>query len=72
MCARHQNSISYSHAQKDTKEGIVKGGGVAETDPRLGSFLDRLKYFQTNFDDDDGFERLKHYLADLESLEGKH
>src|SRR5258708_16791629 len=50
----------------DMKDGIVKGGGVTETDPRLGSFLDRVKYFQTNFDDDDGFERLKHYLADLD------
>jgi len=25
-----------------------------------------VKYFQTNFDDDDGFERLKHYLAELD------
>src|SRR5260221_11971360 len=50
----------------DMKNGIFKGGGVAETDPRLDSFLDRVKYFQTNFDDDDGFERLKHYLAELD------
>src|ERR1700738_88599 len=50
----------------EMKDGIVKGGGVAETDFRLGSFLDRVKYFQTNFDDDDGFERLKHYLAELD------
>ena len=50
----------------DMNEGIVKGGGVAETDPRLGSFLDRVKYFQANFDDDNGFERLKHYLAELD------
>jgi len=50
----------------DMKDGIVKGGGVAETDLRLDSFLDRVKYFQTNFDDDDGFERLKHYLAELD------
>ena len=40
----------------DMKDGIVKGGGVAETDPRLDSFLDRVKYFQADFDDDDGFE----------------
>src|SRR5258707_8797908 len=49
----------------DMKDGIVKGGDVAETDPRLGSFLDRVKYFQANFDDDNGFERLQHYLAEL-------
>jgi glucose-6-phosphate 1-dehydrogenase len=50
----------------DMKDGIVKGGGVAETDPRLDSFLDRVKYFQTDFDDDDGFERLKQYVAELD------
>ncbi len=50
----------------DMKDGMVKGGGVAETDPRLDSFLDRVTYFQTNFDDDDGFERLKHYLQELD------
>jgi len=50
----------------DMKDGIFKGGGVAETDPRLDSFLDRVKYFQTNFNDDDGFERLKHYLQELD------
>ena len=50
----------------DMKDGIVKGGGVAETDARLDSFLDRVKYFQTNFDDDDGFDRLKHYLWELD------
>jgi glucose-6-phosphate 1-dehydrogenase len=50
----------------DMKDGIVKGGGVAETDSRLESVLDRVKYFQTNFDDDDGFERLKRYLAELD------
>src|SRR5216683_351121 len=50
----------------DTKDGIVRGGGVAETDLRLDSFLECVKYFQTNFDDDDGFERLKHHLAELD------
>src|SRR6266849_5407512 len=50
----------------DMKDGIVKGGGVAETDLRLDSFLECAKYFQTNFNDDDGFERLKHYLAELD------
>jgi len=30
------------------KNGIFKGGGVAETDPRLDSFLDRVEVFPTN------------------------
>src|SRR5260370_18877346 len=50
----------------DMKDGIVRGGGVAETDLRLDSFLECVKYFQTNFDDDDGFQRLKHHLAELD------
>jgi glucose-6-phosphate 1-dehydrogenase len=54
----------------DMKDGIVKGGGVAETDPRLDAFLDRVNYFPTNFDDADGFERLKHYLAELDEQLG--
>src|SRR5260370_1919331 len=61
--ARKDLSETFVH---DMKDGIFKGGGVAETDPRLDSFLDRVKYFQTNFDGDDGFERLKHYLAELD------
>jgi len=48
------------------ERGNRQGRGVAGTDPRLDSLLDRVNYFQTNFDDDDGFERLKHYLAELD------
>jgi len=50
----------------DMKDGMVKGRGRRGNDPRLDSFLDRVTYFQTNFDDDDGFERLKHYLQELD------
>src|SRR5260370_9512137 len=50
----------------DMKDGIVKGGGGAETDPRLDSFLYRVKYFQTDFDDYHGFERPQQYLAELD------
>src|SRR5882672_10075091 len=35
----------------EMKDGIVKGGGVGETDLRLNSFLDRVKYFQLDFED---------------------
>ena len=51
----------------DMKDGIVKGGGVEEADPLLAPFLDRIQYFATNFDDDEGFEKLKAHLAELDS-----
>ena len=48
------------------KDGIVKGGGVEESDPNLPAFVDRIQYFATNFDDDEGFEKLKSHLAELD------
>jgi glucose-6-phosphate 1-dehydrogenase len=50
----------------DMKDGIVKGGGVVESDPKLAPFMERVQYFATNFDDDAGFERLKAHLAVLD------
>ncbi len=50
----------------DMKDGILKGGGVEENDPKLAPFMDRVQYFATNFDDDAGFEKLKAYLAELD------
>jgi glucose-6-phosphate 1-dehydrogenase len=50
----------------DMKDGIVKGGGVEENDPKLAPFMDRVQYFATNFDDDAGFEKLKSFLAGLD------
>ncbi len=50
----------------DMQDGIVKGGGVEPGDPKLKPFMDRVKYFATNFDDDAGFEKLKAFLAELD------
>ena len=50
----------------DMQDGILKGGGVDAGDPRLKPFMDRVRYFATNFDDDEGFEKLKGFLADLD------
>src|SRR6201747_3126849 len=36
----------------DMKDGILKGGGVEATDPKLDPFMERVQYFATNFDDD--------------------
>ncbi|HWZ52400.1 MAG TPA: glucose-6-phosphate dehydrogenase, partial [Granulicella sp.] len=51
----------------DMQDGILKGGGVEENDPKLKPFMDKVQYFATNFDDDAGFERLKAYLTDLDT-----
>src|SRR5580658_8071953 len=54
----------------DMQDGIVKGGGVDTGDSALKPFVDRIKYFATNFDDDAGFEKLKAFLADLDKQLG--
>ena len=54
----------------DMRDGILKGGGVDRGDSSLKPFVDRIKYFATNFDDDEGYERLKGYLAELDEEYG--
>jgi glucose-6-phosphate 1-dehydrogenase len=54
----------------DMQDGIVKGGGVEANDPKLAPFMERVKYFATNFDDDAGFEKLKAFLAELDGQFG--
>ena len=54
----------------DMQDGILKGGGVDAGDSKLKPFMDRVKYFATNFDDDAGFEKLKVYLAELDGQLG--
>ena len=54
----------------DMQDGILKGGGVDSGDSALKPFMDKVKYFATNFDDDEGFEKLKAFLADLDKQFG--
>ena len=54
----------------DMKDGIIKGGGVDENEPALGKFLERVQYFATEFDNDEGFEKLKSFLAELDTKFG--
>ena len=37
---------------------------------KLKPFVDKIEYFATNFDDDDGYERLKKFLADVDAKHG--
>ena len=50
----------------DMQDGIIKGGGVEDGDPKLKPFMDRVSYFATEFDDDAGFDKLKAHLAELD------
>ncbi len=54
----------------DMQDGILKGGGVDAGDSKLKPFMERVKYFATNFDDDAGFEKLKAFLAELDGQFG--
>lgn len=54
----------------DMKDGILKGGGVEETEEKLGKFMDRVQYFATEFDNDEGFDKLKAFLAELDGKFG--
>ena len=53
----------------DMRDGIIKGGGVEANDPNLRDFLQRVNYHAMNFDDPDGYLRLK---ALLETLDKKY
>jgi len=50
----------------DMKDGIVSGGGVEESDPKLAPFVDRIQYHSMNFDDPNGYEALDKKLAELD------
>src|SRR5580698_6867837 len=51
----------------DMKDGILAGGGVDESDPKLAPFVDRIQYHAMNFDDPSGYDALKTKLAELDN-----
>ncbi|MBW8746347.1 MAG: glucose-6-phosphate dehydrogenase [Acidobacteria bacterium] len=65
--ARRDLSATFA---KDMRDGILKGGGVDDDDPKLKEFVDRVHYFTTNFDDDQGFQNLNATLSDLDTKYG--
>ncbi len=54
----------------DMKDGILKGGGVEENDPKLAPFMERVQYYAMNFDDESAYEGLKSKLADMDEKFG--
>ena len=54
----------------DMKDGIVQGGGVEESDPKLAPFMERVQYHAMNFDDESGYAGLKAKLAEMDGKFG--
>jgi glucose-6-phosphate 1-dehydrogenase len=65
--ARRDMSATFA---ADMQDGIVKGGGVDAGDSKLKPFIDRVKYFATEFDDDAGFDKLKTFLEGIDEQFG--
>ena len=47
--------------------GILTGGGVEESDPKLAPFVERIQYHAMNFDDASGYDTLKTKLVELDA-----
>ncbi|MGO8720426.1 MAG: glucose-6-phosphate dehydrogenase [Acidobacteriaceae bacterium] len=56
----------------DMRDGILMGGGVDADDPKLHEFLGKVNYHAMNFDDPDGYVRLKALLEALDKKYGTH
>src|SRR5215469_8491616 len=50
----------------DMKEGILAGGGVDESDPKLAPFVGRIQYHAMNFDDPAGYDALNKKLSEID------
>lgn len=50
----------------DMQDGIIKGGGVDAGDSALKPFVQNVRYFQTEFDNDEGFDKLKSFLEGID------
>ncbi|HET6218557.1 MAG TPA: glucose-6-phosphate dehydrogenase [Acidobacteriaceae bacterium] len=52
--------------EQDMREGILQFGGVQEGEKKLDEFMRKVSYFAMNFDDADGYERLKSLLESVD------
>ena len=53
----------------DMRDGIVKGSDVGVNDPKLDKFVGKISYHAMDFDDHDGYSKLKDLL---DSIDKKH
>jgi glucose-6-phosphate 1-dehydrogenase len=54
----------------DMKDGILKFGGVKETDRSIDEFIEKVDYHAMNFDDDAGYTDLKAQLEKIDNERG--
>src|SRR5882757_6467659 len=54
----------------DMKEGIISGGGVEESDPKLAPFVEKIQYHAMNFDDTSGYYALNKKLTEIDQQFG--
>jgi glucose-6-phosphate 1-dehydrogenase len=54
----------------DMKEGIIAGGGVEESDPKLAPFVGKIQYHAMNFDDPSGYDALNKLLTEIDKKSG--
>src|SRR3984957_11682326 len=55
---------------KDMREGILQFGGVKEGDAKLDEFMKKVSYHAMNFDDPEGYGKLKALLEDIDEKKG--
>jgi glucose-6-phosphate 1-dehydrogenase len=55
---------------KDMREGILQFGGVKEGDAKLDEFMKKISYHAMNFDDPEGYGKLKALLEDIDQKNG--
>ena len=55
---------------KDMREGILQFGGVKEGEPKLDEFMEKVTYHAMNFDDPEGYGKLKTLLEGIDKKQG--
>src|SRR5277367_1007755 len=55
---------------KDMRDGILQFGGVKEGDAKLDEFMKKISYHAMNFDDPEGYGKLKSLLEDIDEKKG--
>src|SRR5580700_2850354 len=56
--------------QKDMREGILQFGGVKEGEQKLDDFMKKVTYHAMNFDDPEGYGKLKTLLEGIDQKKG--
>jgi glucose-6-phosphate 1-dehydrogenase len=56
--------------RKDMRDGILQFGGVKEGDSKLDEFMAKVSYHAMNFDDAEGYGKLKTLLESIDEKQG--